>query len=96
MPELYEEHHCLSLLRFDLSRLPCEKVQAAKVRLYKPKCTVQMTVVNGWNSIFQLSWYSGGSIIPMKGRSHFDPMTPISAAEAQGFLLTSESMRTST
>jgi hypothetical protein len=42
MPGLYEEHHCVSLLRFDLSRLPCERIQAAKVRLYKPKCSIQM------------------------------------------------------
>jgi len=34
-------------------------------------------------------------ISPVNGWSHFDPMTPIWDAEAQGFLLTSESMRTS-
>ena len=45
MPGLYEEHHCASLVRFDLSRLPCEKIRAATVRLYKPKCSVQMRPV---------------------------------------------------
>jgi hypothetical protein len=53
MPGLYEEHHCVSLLRFDVSRLPCQKVQAAKVRLYKPNCSVQMKPVE--IGIFQLT-----------------------------------------
>jgi outer membrane protein assembly factor BamB len=53
MPGLYEEHHCVSLLRFDLSRLPCEKIRTAKVRLYKPKCTVQIRPVR--ISIYQLT-----------------------------------------
>ncbi len=65
MPGLYEEHHCVSLLRFDLSRLLCEKVQAAKVRLYKPKCTVQMRSAK--IGIYQLTsantdWTEGTSL----------------------------------
>jgi len=65
IPGLYEEHHCVSLLRFDVSRLPCEKVQAAKVRLYKPKCTVQMRSVK--IGIYQLAsantdWAEGTSL----------------------------------
>ncbi|MHC4175829.1 MAG: DNRLRE domain-containing protein, partial [Planctomycetota bacterium] len=65
MPGLYEEHHCVSLLRFDLTRLPCEKVRAAKVRLYKPKCTVQMRSAK--IGIYQLTsantdWTEGTSL----------------------------------
>ncbi|MHC4752999.1 MAG: DNRLRE domain-containing protein, partial [Planctomycetota bacterium] len=65
MPGLYEEHHCLSLLRFDLSWLPCEKIEAAKVRLYKPKCTVQIRPVK--IGIYQLAsantdWTEGTSL----------------------------------
>ncbi|MHC4174710.1 MAG: DNRLRE domain-containing protein, partial [Planctomycetota bacterium] len=65
MPGLYEEHHCVSLLRFDLSRLPCEKVRSAKVRLYKPKCSVQMRPVK--IGIYQLNsantdWTEGASL----------------------------------
>lgn len=45
MPGLYEEHHCASLVRFDLSGLPCERVQSAMLRLYKPKCFAQITPV---------------------------------------------------
>lgn len=45
MPGLYEEHHCASLIRFDLSRLPCRKIRSATLRLYKPKCFAQITPV---------------------------------------------------
>lgn len=65
MPGLYEEHHCASLLRFDLSRTPCKKVRAAKVRLYKPKCSVQMRPTR--IGIYQLApanadWTEGASL----------------------------------
>ncbi len=45
MPGLYELHHGVSLIRFNLSQLPCKKVSSAKLRLYKPKCYIQMIPV---------------------------------------------------
>jgi len=64
-------------------------------------CTIQEKDASGKTAatgvlVFDFELFMGGLFSPMKGRSHFDPMTPMSAAEAQGFLLTSESMRTST
>jgi len=46
MPGLYEEHHSVSLIRFNLSGLGCGKVLSAKLRLYKPKCSVQTRPVD--------------------------------------------------
>ncbi len=46
MPGLYELHHGVSLIRFNLSGLRCSKVRTAKLRLYKPKCSIQMTAVD--------------------------------------------------
>ena len=65
MPGLYEEHHCVSLVRFDLSGLPCKKVDSAKLRLYKPKCSVQMASVDV--HIYQVTeknsdWTEGSSL----------------------------------
>jgi len=45
MPGLYELHHAASLIRFDLSRVACGQVTAAKLRLYKPKCFIQIRPV---------------------------------------------------
>jgi len=45
MPGLYELHHGATLIRFNLSGLDCDKVQSATLRLYKPKCTIQMAPV---------------------------------------------------
>ena len=46
MPGLYEIHHAVSLVRFNLSGLPCKKVISAKLRLYKPKDYIQMSPVS--------------------------------------------------
>ena len=46
MPGLYEIHHAVSLVRFNLSGLPCRKVVSAKLRLYKPKDYIQMASVS--------------------------------------------------
>ncbi|MCD6393387.1 MAG: DNRLRE domain-containing protein, partial [Planctomycetes bacterium] len=46
MPGLYEIHHAASLVRFNLSGLPCKKVISAKLRLYKPKDYIQMAPVS--------------------------------------------------
>jgi hypothetical protein len=45
MPGLYELHHGASLIRFNVSGLGCGDVRNAKLRLYKPKCSVQMSPV---------------------------------------------------
>jgi len=45
MPGLYEVHHGVSLIRFNLSGLDCDRVQSATLRLYKPRCSIQMTPV---------------------------------------------------
>lgn len=45
MPGLYELHHGASLIRFNLTGLNCGKVESAKLRLYKPNCTIQKTPV---------------------------------------------------
>ena len=65
MPGLYEEHHCVSLIRFDLSGLPCREVNSAKLRLYKPKCSVQMAPIDV--CIYQVAdknsdWTEGSSL----------------------------------
>ncbi|HRT10502.1 MAG TPA: DNRLRE domain-containing protein, partial [Candidatus Paceibacterota bacterium] len=41
MGGIYAEHRAVSLLRFDLAGIPCAKVTAATLRLYKPRCFVQ-------------------------------------------------------
>jgi hypothetical protein len=45
MPGLYEIHHASSLIRFNLSRLPCVKATSAKLRLYKPNDYIQTAPV---------------------------------------------------
>ncbi len=45
MPGLYELHHAASLIRFDLSHVACGQVTSAKLRLYKPKCFIQIRPV---------------------------------------------------
>jgi len=46
MPGLYELHHGASLIRFNLSGLGCGRVDSATLRLYKPKCSIQMVPVD--------------------------------------------------
>lgn len=41
MGGIYAEHRAASLLRFDLSDIPCARVQSARLRLYKPISFVQ-------------------------------------------------------
>lgn len=43
MGGIYAEHHAVTLLRFDLSGVPCREVSGAKIRLCKPRCFVQTT-----------------------------------------------------
>ncbi|MDH7601340.1 MAG: DNRLRE domain-containing protein [Armatimonadota bacterium] len=38
-------YNAVSLIRFDLSSVPCRRVTSAKLRLYKPKCFVQQRPV---------------------------------------------------
>lgn len=38
-------YNAVSLIRFDVSQVPCRKVTGAKLRLYKPKCFVQQRSV---------------------------------------------------
>ena len=45
MGGIYAEHHAVTLLRFDLSGVPCGKVSSAKLRLYKSKSFVQTAPV---------------------------------------------------
>ncbi len=45
MGGIYAEHRAVTLLRFDLTGVPCRTITAAKLRLYKPKCFVQTTQV---------------------------------------------------
>jgi len=45
MGGIYEEHDSVSLIRFDLAGLACDRVHSATLRLYKPNCFVQTSPI---------------------------------------------------
>lgn len=64
MGGIYAEHRAVSLLRFDLSALPCSRISSAKLRLYKPKSFVQTApVVVKVHEVARLNagWREGGA-----------------------------------
>ena len=57
-------YQAVSLIRFDLSAVPCKEVRSAKLRLYKPRCFVQQAPVDV--AVFEVAaanrdWAEGSS-----------------------------------
>ena len=79
MGGIYAEHYALSVIRFDVSAVPCEKVASARMRLYKPRDFVQVGPVSVL--VYEISpqsrgWREGAGICEPEAGAVTHAMTP--------------------